>query len=300
MHSLTVTAFAKINLTLDVFNKRSDGYHSLASVMQAISLHDTIEIAAQSRPEIELLCMGEQREGVPADSTNLVWQAARRVLDIAHSEAGLRITLHKQVPSQAGLGGGSSDAAATLLGVTTLFGFPIGPKLLHDLALSLGSDVPFFLMGGTAVARGRGEHLSPIADAPALHLVIVKPTENISTAWAYGALDAIPERASNRATGQMEKAIKEMDAARVIGSQSNDFEAILRERPAISWLLDELRMAGARAAHLCGSGSAVYAVADDDRHAERIAGTMRKKYAAVWTARTLSRVESNPLREARA
>jgi 4-diphosphocytidyl-2-C-methyl-D-erythritol kinase len=298
MDSLTVQAFAKINLTLDVFNKRSDGYHSLASVMQTISLHDTINITALPTPEIELECEGETVKGVPSDSSNLVWRAARSVLDVAHCESGLRIRLRKQVPSQAGLGGGSSDAAATLLGVTTLFGFPIGPKLLHDLAVKLGSDVPFFLMGGTAVVRGIGDNLSPIADAPTLFLVVVKPEANISTAWAYGALDAIPDRASNRATRQMETAIKESDVSRIMGGQSNDFEPVVfREIPAIAWLRDELQMAGARVAHLCGSGSAVYGVADDEAHAERIAALVRKRHQAVWVARTLSRVEANPLRE---
>jgi len=298
MDSLTVQAFAKINLTLDVFNKRSDGYHSLASVMQTISLHDTIEITALPTPDIELECEGDTAPGVPPDASNLVWRAARSVLDVAQCESGLRIRLRKQIPSQAGLGGGSSDAAATLLGVTTLFGFAIGPKLLHELAVKLGSDVPFFLLGGTAVVRGIGDNLSPIADVPPIFLVIVKPEANVSTAWAYGALDAIVERSSNRATKQMEAAIKESDVSRIIRGQSNDFESVVfREVPAIGWLRDELQMAGARVAHLCGSGSAVYGVADDEAHAERIAALIRKRYQAVWVARTLSRVEANPLRE---
>ena len=236
--------------------------------------------------------------GIPSDSTNLVVRAARAVLDVAHCEAGLGIRLHKQIPAQAGLGGGSSDAAATLIGVATLFGLDIGPKLLHDLAASLGSDVPYFLSGGTAVMRGRGEIISPLADAPPLWLVLVKPDESVSTGWAYGALDSIEDRASNRATSRMEQAVKTGDPARIIACQSNDFELVVfREMPRLAWLRDELQMAGCLSAHLCGSGSALYGIARDEAHALKIADLLRRSYPNTAVARTLSRIEFNPLRE---
>ncbi|HLJ54301.1 MAG TPA: 4-(cytidine 5'-diphospho)-2-C-methyl-D-erythritol kinase [Chthonomonadaceae bacterium] len=298
MTRLTVYARAKINLTLDVFNRRSDGYHSIASVFQAISLQDTLTLTGAAESGIRLTCDGPHAAGVPVDDTNLVVRAARALLDVAHCESGLDIHLRKEIPSQAGLGGGSSDAAAALIGAATLFGIDAGPRLLRELAIRLGSDVPFFLSGGTAVVRGRGENISPIADAPALWLVLVKPDESVSTAWAYGALDAIEERASNRATSLLEGALKSGDAARTIACQSNDFEApVFARYPGVAWLRDQLQMAGAVAAHLCGSGSAVYGVARDRLAAERIAASLRPSYANTAVARTLSRIESNPLRE---
>jgi 4-diphosphocytidyl-2-C-methyl-D-erythritol kinase len=298
MNSLTAQAYAKINLTLDVFSKRADGYHSMASVMQAISLHDTLTFALREESGIGFTCDGESSGGIPTDATNLVVRAAQSVLDVARGEMGLQIHLHKRIPSQAGLGGGSSDAAATLLGVTALTGFDIGPKTLHNLAAALGSDVPFFLSGGTAVARGRGENISPIADAPSLWLVVVKPDENVSTGWAYNQLDEHLERASHRATKRMEEALKQGDTDRLIAWQSNDFELpVFAHFPRLAWLHDELRMAGALTAHLCGSGSALYGVFASQADAEKVAGLLRARYPRCYAARSLSRVESNPLAE---
>jgi len=298
MPSIVVKAYAKINLTLDVFNMRADGFHSLASIMQAISLHDVIEIERAEIAGVCLTCQGEHAADVPSDSSNLVVRAARAVMEVAHCEAGLNIRLHKSIPSQAGLGGGSSDAAATLLGVTALFGFDIGPKLLHELAARLGSDVPFFLSAGTAVVRGRGENINPIADAPTFWIVIVKPEDNVSTAWAYNQLDALEDRRSNRATKNLEDAIKTGDRARVVSGQSNDFEVpVFHHFPKLAWIRDELQMAGALGAHLCGSGSALYGVAGDERAARKIAHLIGLRYPHTCVARTLSRIESNPLRE---
>lgn len=298
MTPITAHAYAKINLTLDVLNKRSDGYHSLVTVMQTISLCDSLEFSQGSRPGICLRCAGTFASVVPADSSNLAVRAAQSILDAAGIQSGIDILLHKRTPAQAGLGGGSSDAAATLLGVTRLLGLDIGPKLLHELASALGSDVPFFLSGGTAVVRGRGENVSPIVDAPKMWLVIVKPEECVSTAEAYGLLDAIENRASARATKQFEEAIKSGDIRRTVTGQSNDFEfAILTRLPRLAWLRDELQMAGALTAHLCGSGSAVYGVAKNEADAKQIAARLRARYTHVFVARTLSRIESDPLRE---
>jgi 4-diphosphocytidyl-2-C-methyl-D-erythritol kinase len=298
MPSLSVQAFAKVNLTLDVFNRRSDGFHSIASVVQTISLHDSLVLTLRDEPGVSVSCEGPHEAGVPRDASNLAARAAQSLLDVARCDSGLHITIHKRIPSQAGLGGGSSDAAAALLGTAALFGLDIGPKLLHDLAAGLGSDVPFFLSGGTAVIRGRGDAVGPLQDAPPLWVVVVKPAESVSTGWAYGALDAMEERASARATKRMEEAVRSGDARAVAVGQSNDFEAVVfRHVPAIAWLRDELLMAGARAAHLCGSGSAVYGIVENEAEAERIAALFRSRYDHATAERTLSRVEANPLRE---
>ncbi len=299
--SLTVRAFAKINLTLDVFSKRADGYHSLASVMQTISLHDTLTLTRRAEPGIAFTCDAPDGVDVPADATNLAYRAAQSALEAA-AQAGKTaregVTLHlvKRIPAQAGLGGGSSDAAAALVGVNALLGLELSRDALHECAAALGSDVPFFLMGGTATARGRGENLTALPDAPPCCLVIVKPEENVSTGWAYSQLDAVTDRASHRATKRLEEALKADDRERLLAFQSNDFELpVFTHFPRLAWLHDELRMAGALTAHLCGSGSALYAVAPDGPSAQRIAAHFEGRYPHVAIARSLTRAESDPL-----
>src|SRR5262249_7853251 len=163
--------------------KRADGYHSLASVMQAISLHDTLHLKRRAEPGIAFTCDAPEAFPVPTDATNLVVRAAQAALDAAAQNGnaitgGVEIHLIKRIPGQAGLGGVSSNAAATLLGVNALLELGLDAKTLHAAASALGSDVPFFLTGGTAVARGRGENITPLPDAPTLWLVVVKPEEN--------------------------------------------------------------------------------------------------------------------------
>lgn len=291
-----VRSCAKINLTLDVFSKRSDGYHSIASVLQTISLFDTIQIAFSNTSGIEFSCDGDQAEHCPVDDTNLVVRAAKLLQEKIGVSHGLCIHLHKKIPAQAGLGGGSSNAAATLIGVNQMLGCQLESKELHELAASLGSDVPFFLYGGTAVARGRGEQITLLDDAPQIWLVVVKPDECVSTGWAYGAMDEMKNRSSHRATKRMEEALESQDETRIINLLCNDFEAVVFERyPKIAWLHDELRMAGAVSAHLCGSGSAVYGIVKNELEAHRIAKLLQISYRNTYLARTISSEESDPL-----
>lgn len=288
--SITVSACAKVNYTLDVLSLRPDGFHGIASVMQTVSLADTITITAWGKPGIALECIDPD---IPADDRNLAWRAAEAALREANREEGLRIQIEKRIPSQAGLGGGSSDAAHTLLAVDRLLGLRISKDRMAALAAGLGSDVPFFLTGGTAVARGRGEVITPLQDGPPLWFVIVKPPEDVSTGSAYGALDAIPDRQSARSTRKMEEALLAGDVDRVIARMTNDFEqAIFAEHSAIALLHDEFLMARARNARLCGSGSAVFGVTTDEPSARDVARIMRLKYQEVHVCRALTRDES--------
>jgi 4-diphosphocytidyl-2-C-methyl-D-erythritol kinase len=299
--SRTVRAFAKINLTLDVFSKRADGYHSMASVMQVISLHDTLTLTRRQEPGLGFTCDAPAGAEIPADATNLVYRAARSALKAAEEtghriEGGVNLHLIKRIPAQAGLGGGSSDAAATLLGMNALLALALPASTLHACAAALGSDVPFFLMGGTATARGRGENLTALPDAPSCSLIVVKPEESVSTGWAYDQLDAIPERASHRATGRLEQALRADDRDRLLAFQSNDFEQpVFAHFPRLAWLHDELMMAGALTAHLCGSGAALYGIARDTVSAQRVAERLQGRYPYVAVARSLTRAESDPL-----
>lgn len=296
LSSITVHSFAKVNYTLDVLSPCSDGYHGIASVMQAISLADIIRITRTDTGSISIECSNAI---VPADSTNLAWRAAEAALQEAGVSAGLHIQIEKQLPSQAGLGGGSSNAAYTLLAVNRLLGLNIPPDRLKVLASSLGSDVPFFLTGGTAAARGRGEILTPLPDGPPLWFVIVKPDQNVSTGWAYGALDAISDRLSARATRKLEDILAGGDVDRIISRMTNDFEQVIfAEYPPIAMLHDEFLMARARNSRLCGSGSSVFGVTTDEASANEIARIMRLKYDRVFVCRALSRAECfEPLAE---
>ncbi len=294
-HPLLLHAYAKINLTLDVFSKRADGYHSIASVMQSISLHDTLTLTRSAAPGIVLTCDAPADFAVPTDESNLAFRAVKIALDAAQwrGEGGVAIHLEKKIPAQAGMGGGSSDAAAALVGVNRLLNLGLDEQKMRGLAASLGSDVPFFLLGGAAAARGRGEILTPLPDIEPFWLVVVKPDAGVSTGWAYDQLDADPNRASHRATKRFEEALQSGDRDRLIQWQSNDFELpVFAHYPDLAWLHDELRMAGAVTAHLCGSGSAIYGVAESEAQARKIASLMQAKYPRVYVAQTLSRAAS--------
>lgn len=288
--SLRIASYAKINYTLDVLSRRPDGYHNLASIMQVISLADEIVLTRRSEPGVILEC---DVPDIPADERNLAYHAADLALRAANGRAGVHIALSKRIPPQAGLGGGSSNAAYTLRGVNALLELGLLEGQLKELAATLGSDVPFFLAGGTAAVRGRGESVTPLPDGPPLWFVVVKPPENISTAWAYAALDALPERVSARATRQMEEALHSGSVERAVARMTNDFEQVVfAEHLPIALLHDDFLMARARNARLCGSGSAVFGVALSEPEARSIARLMRLKYAEVHVCRALTRAES--------
>ena len=202
--------------------------------------------------------------------------------------------LHKNIPSQAGLGGGSSDAAAAIAAVNSLLHLQMPQTDLLQTAALLGSDVPFFLLSGTVLAQGRGEKLTPLPDLPVLNLVVVKPDNNVPTAWAYQQLDAVPQRYSHRATARAEKAINEQNIIRLLQCMSNDFEQpVFTHMPALAIVQDDMRMAGLQPVHLCGSGSALFGIAADQAAAEKSAALLQKRYAQVYTAHTLTREQAS-------
>lgn len=272
---VTLQAPAKINLTLDVLSPRADGYHEIDSIMQTLSLADDVSLAWSDAPGVKLIVDGPEATGIPADEGNLAYRAAAKLLDAADSaERGITILLTKNIPSQAGLGGGSSDAAAVLIGVNELLGRPLTGSSLQPIARNLGADVAFFLRGGIARARGIGEIVDPVAGGSEQELLIVKPSDGVSTAQAYRALDAFPDRRSARAT-----------LAWPDGGVSNDFESVVYAmHPAIARTRERLLAAGAAAVLLCGSGSAL-AVFGGSRDA---LGRVAKDAGAagIWRTRT--------------
>lgn len=287
---IIVTSYAKVNYTLDVLSRRADGFHNIASVIQTVSLADTITLTRESQPGIRLEC---NAPGVPADSTNLCWRAAAALFELSRVKAGVHIHLQKRVPSQAGLGGGSSNAACTLMGINALFGLNLTATELQSPAADLGSDVPFFLAGGTASMRGRGERITPLQDGPPFWFIIVKPPASVSTGWAYGALDALRDRTSARSTRSMEAILANGDVPRIVSRMTNDFEQVVcAEVSPIAEAMDDMMMARARSARLCGSGAAVFGLAFSQAEADAVARSMRLKYSEVHVCRAASRAEA--------
>jgi len=270
---ISVTCRAKVNLTLDVLDRRPDGYHNLASVMQSIDLADILHIELVNHPGIEIT---SNQSDIPTGPDNTVHKACSLLLNAVGSDNGVQITLEKHIPHQAGLGGGSSDAAGMLVGLNYLLGNPLPKDELYKLAAQIGSDVPYFLIGGTALVKGRGEVVEKLPDAPKLDLVIVKPDVGIPTAWAYNRLAEL-SRKRTASTSAMVEAIHTKDRKSVVDHLFNDFELVaVEEFPAIKTAKQDLADLGAEATLLCGSGSAVFGVFSSStvtyRAAEQLAG----------------------------
>lgn len=286
--AITLRPCAKVNYSLDVLSLRADGRHNVATVMQAVGLFDTLTITLSDTPGVRITCTDPH---VPADASNLAARAAAAVIAAADPEVGVDLHLEKAIPSQAGLGGGSSDAAYTLMGVNRLLGNRLSQKQLTELAAGLGADVTFFLHGGMAAATGIGEKVRPLPDGPELWLAIVQPQERVSTAGAYAALDAMEDRRSARSSSDVERlALGDVD--RFLTRFTNDFEAVVIDQyPTVRNLMDDMWMARARNVRLCGSGSAVFGVTKSEAECRETARLLATRYPSVHVVRTLRRAE---------
>jgi len=285
---LTVRAHAKVNLDLRVLGVRADGYHELRTVFQTIELHDTLVCAEQPGP-FTLKC---RTAGVPLDSSNLIWKAAA-ALWLALGRGGdirdVVVQIDKKIPVEAGLGGGSADAAAALMALGRLWGgAPI--TLLREVGGTIGADVPFFLSGGTALGLGRGEEIYPLVDLPPHFVVIVRPPFGVSTAEAYGWYD------EDRASGQRDEN-REFQQLPVpwptrAAQMINDLEPpVMRRHPEIGAIKQQLRELGATAAAMSGSGSAVFGLFRSRGAAERAVKPLSRNGARALVTRTLNRAE---------
>ncbi len=267
LRSLTVTAFAKINWSLRVRGKREDGYHEIDTVLQTVSLHDTITFEETNDYVIRLW---RDDRLVPADKTNLVWRAAAALRERYSIRRGVKIRLEKRIPAEAGLGGGSSDAAATLIALALLWKIEISGDDLALVGGELGSDVPFFLHGGNARATGRGSVIETLEDSPQKHLLVIKPNASISTAKAYGILNRAALTSSDSKPILLRSQASDSSASIDLNSLHNDFEPVVFQlEPEIERAKVVLLKFGARAAMLSGSGSAVFGIFENQDAQER-------------------------------
>ena len=278
-HSLpqqvTETACAKVNLTLSVGEKRPDGYHEVETVMTGVGLHDTVTLYRNNGPWDRLECDPPVTERA---GDNLCMKALHVFFEaFGQKKDFVTIQLQKRIPTQAGLGGGSSDAAAVLRGLRMLYAPHMTDAQLEKMAEKLGSDVPFFVRGGTALGTGRGEKLKALPDMPSCWLVIVKPEESHSTAAMYAAIDNAESRSGSDSRMVLE-GLEKGDLAEISAGMDNDFQQVLPEGSAVPAIVEALRQRGALNAQMTGSGSAVFGLFLHRRDAEAAAEALKKDY----------------------
>ena len=283
MTTLYEYAYAKLNLTLDVLGKREDGYHDLKSVMQTISIRDDIEIDVGTGKPWTLDCSDEQ---IPCDERNLAWKAARVFFDaIGKDPDGLEIRITKRIPSQAGMGGGSADAAAVLRALNKHYDNPLSVWALAELGASVGSDIPFCVVGGTMMAEGRGERLRKLPDMPECIFVICKPDFSASTPELYKKIDeTVIGKRPNHA--QMESALLAGDLLKISQNVHNVFDPIVTaDHLELNYIKSIFNSYGSIGQQMTGSGSAVFAIVTEFEHAAVICDMLKPNYPQVYIAK---------------
>ena len=271
MREIRIPAFAKVNLRLDILGKRPDTYHELRTIFQTISLHDELKLRSSKASGIRLTIQGNEVLSLEPVRKNLVYAAVDALRREFGVRSGVEINLRKNIPAGRGLGGGSSDAAAALLGYLRLTRRTIPAPRLMEIATSLGADVPFFLFGGRALGIGRGDEIYPLPDVPKLALLVVSPHDiHVPTPDAYRWLKA-PALTKNRATPKLWEFCALCWSAQGSGL-SNDFEGpVFRRHPRLAQIKRALLQRGAAEASLAGSGSAVFGVFPSPALARRAA-----------------------------
>ncbi len=263
-----VRANGKINLYLDVLSREESGFHTIKSIMQSVSLSDraVVSVAKDKSTKINISC---NTPYVPCDERNIAYKAAAKYLEAACLSAEVNIALNKRIPVSGGMAGGSTDAAAVLSALNKLFGGALSTEELYTVAASLGSDVPFCLMGKTALCEGRGEILSPLDNRARLLLLIVPSTENVSTPWAYSRLDEefgdFSGRDNESRYEALTNALANGDVNGVAANMYNIFEeVILPERPVAKRAKELLLEGGAIGAMMSGSGPTTFGIFEDE------------------------------------
>ena len=283
MTTLFEPAYAKINLTLDVLGKRDDGYHDLQSVMQTISLRDDIEIDIGTEKPWCLLCSDED---IPCDETNLAWKAAKVFFDaLKFDPNGVEIRITKRIPSQAGLGGGSADAAAVLRALNRHYDSPLSILALAELGSRVGSDVPFCVVCGTAMVEGRGERLRKLPDMPDCVFVVCKPDFSVSTPELYRKLDqtVIAHHPNNMA---MESALLSGELNKVAQEVYNVFDSVVTaDHLELNYIKSICNSYGSLAQQMTGSGSAVFAIMPSFEYAAVVCSMLKDHYPQVFIAK---------------
>ena len=274
---MRLRAFAKINLGLDILRKREDGYHEVRMIMQTIQMYDVLEMKKVKKPGISL---SVNYPYIPSDERNLVYKAAKLLMDEFQVKEGVDIRLEKFIPVAAGMAGGSSDAAAAMVGMNHLFKLGLSEKELMDRAVNIGADVPYCIMRGTALAEGIGEKLTRIAQVPDCYVLIGKPGIGVSTKTAYESLQLDKIQFHPDIDGMI-RDIENGNLLAMTDKMGNVFESgIIGKYPVIGEIKDLMEANGALKAMMSGSGPTVFGIFDDREKMEAAAAVLRQSNLA--------------------
>lgn len=262
---MKLRAFAKINLGLDVIRRREDGYHEVRMIMQTIQMYDQLEMEKKNTPGIDLTT---NLSYIPVNENNLVYKAAKLLMDQYHIREGVSIDLNKFIPVAAGMAGGSSDAAATLVGMNKLFHLGLSKEELMKIGVKIGADVPYCIMRGTALSEGIGEKLTPLSPMPSCYILIGKPGISVSTKFVYTNLK-LNEHTKHPDIDGMLQALKQQDLRGITDRMENVLESVtVPAYPVIEEIKNHMKEHGALNALMSGSGPTVFGIFDDKKKAE--------------------------------
>lgn len=270
---MRLQAFAKINLGLDVLGKREDGYHEVRMIMQTIRMYDQLDMRKSVEPGIHLTT---NKKYIPVDENNLVWRAAKLMMDTCGIMEGVSIHLHKVIPVVAGMAGGSSDAAATLVGMNRLFHCGLSKEKLMELGVQIGADVPYCVLRGTALAEGIGEKLTVLPPMPDCWILIGKPGISVSTKYVYTTLDLNTDTVHPDIDG-MKKALEDGNLYGITERMGNVLQDVtIPAYPEVERIKEQMKALGAVNAMMSGSGPTVFGIFDNEEKAQEACQKLRE------------------------
>lgn len=273
---------AKVNLTLDVLGKREDGYHEVEMIMQSIDLFDEMEFFIRDK-EIKISC---DHCEVPMNHENIVYQAAKLLQEEYEVDKGVEIKIKKNIPVAAGLAGGSTNAAGTLKALNQLWELNLSKSKLMDLGLKIGADVPFCVLGGTALSQGIGEKLKPLSPLPCTWMVLVKPPISVSTRWVYNNLK-LDTKTEHPQTLKVIQGIKEGNIGQVIPYLQNILEDVtISAYPEIQYIKNKMTHLGTEGVLMSGSGPTVFALCKSEKQAQSIYNSLKEEYEEIFMVKT--------------
>ena len=277
MDSIQLNAMAKINLGLDVLRQKEDGYHEVRMIMQTVHIYDRLQLTRTKEPGIVLTT---NQRFLPTNESNLAYRAAKLLMDEFQITEGVEISLQKNIPVAAGMAGGSTDAAAVLIGVNKMFGLGLDNQALMERGVTIGADVPYCIMGGTALAEGIGEKLTVLPEMPLCSILVVKPNINVSTKFVYENLHAndLPAEAHADIDTQLE-ALQQGDLPALAAAMGNVLQTVTEPAyPVIIELKNFMKEQGALNSMMSGSGPTVFGLFEDEEGAKKAYWKLRMAY----------------------
>lgn len=277
MDCVTRKAYAKINLGLDVLRRHPDGYHEVKMIMQTVGIYDVLTFRkAERKGDFPEITISLDKEELPCDKNNLIYKAAELIMRACDIKEGVDITLNKNIPIAAGMAGGSTDAAAVFHGLNELFGLSMSLEDMKQMGVKIGADVPYCIIGGTALSEGIGEILTPLPPPPGAWLLIARPDINVSTKFVYENLHADRLEKHPDIDG-MADALKNGNLKGITDRMGNVLETVtVKEYPVIAQIKDEMKKGGAENALMSGSGPTVFGIYKDKETAERNYGAIKE------------------------